>query len=93
MVLFFVLPVMVVDFAKLMINKFQMSMNRELSYFLGRQVKVEQGNFIDQKRYVKDLLKKYNMEHGSPAKVPMPFTHKITADLSREAVDQKQYRE
>ena len=38
------------------------------------------------------LLKKYNMEHGSPAKVPMPFAHKITADLSGEAVDQKQYR-
>ena len=37
-------PVMVADFAKLMIKKFQMSMNRELSYFLGLQVKqVEQG--------------------------------------------------
>src|SRR6187200_187552 len=84
---------MVADFAKLMINKFQMSMNRELSYFLGLQVKqVEQGIFIHQERYVKDLLKKYNMEHGSPSKVPMPFAHKITANLSGEAVDQKLYR-
>ena len=83
-------PVMVADFMKLMINKFQMSMNRELSYFLGLQVKqVEQGIFIHQERYVKDLLKKYNMEHGSPAKVPMPFAHKITTDLSGEAIDQK----
>ena len=34
----------------------------------------------------------YNMEHGYPAKVPMPFAHKITMDLSGEAVDQKLYR-
>ena len=43
--------VMVADFAKLMINKFQMSMNRELSYFLGLQVKqVEQGILIHQEQ-------------------------------------------
>ncbi|KAL4580625.1 hypothetical protein LXL04_016825 [Taraxacum kok-saghyz] len=63
-------------------------MNGELSYFLGLQVKqVEQAIFIHQERYVKDMLNKYNIEHGSPMKVPMPFAYKITADLSGEAVD------
>ena len=35
------------DFAKLMTNKFQMRMNREIDFFLGLQVKqVPQGIFI-----------------------------------------------
>ena len=36
------------------------------------------------------MLNKYNMEHGSLAKVPMAFAHKIFADPSREAVDRKE---
>ena len=84
---------MVEEFSKLMISKFKMSMNRELSFFLGLQVKqVNQGIFIHQERYVKDLLKKYDMEHGSTAKVPIPFAHKLNPDLSGDLVDQKNYR-
>ena len=32
-------PMMVVDFAKLMVSRFQMSINREISFFLELQVK------------------------------------------------------
>ena len=84
---------MVEEFSKLMVSKFKMSLNRELSFFLGLQVKqVDSGIFIHQERYVKDLLKKYDMEHGATAKVPMPFAHKLNPDLSGNTVDQKNYR-
>ena len=84
---------LVEEFSKLMASKFKMSMNRELSFFLGLQVKqVNQGIFIHQERYVKDLLKKYDMEHGATAKVPMPFAHKLNPDPTGDNVDQKKYR-
>ncbi|XP_052622846.1 uncharacterized protein LOC128128084 [Lactuca sativa] len=44
---------MVQDFANLMINHFQMSMNRESSFLLGLQVKqTNQGIFIHQEKYI-----------------------------------------
>ncbi|KAL7598804.1 hypothetical protein Lser_V15G25003 [Lactuca serriola] len=84
---------MVVDFEKLIINRFQMSMNRELSFFLGLQVKQSnRGIFIHQEKYISELLKKYLMDTCASAKVPMGFGDKIFADPSGAAVDEKKYR-
>ncbi|GJV78936.1 putative ribonuclease H-like domain-containing protein [Tanacetum coccineum] len=48
-------------FEKLMKDKFQMSSIRELTFFLGLQVKQkEDGIFISQDKYVAEILKKFN---------------------------------
>jgi hypothetical protein len=50
-------------------NEFQMSMMRELTFFLDIQVKqTKEDIFIHQAKYMKDLMKKFNSdEHGSGA--------------------------
>ncbi|XP_023734792.1 secreted RxLR effector protein 161-like [Lactuca sativa] len=84
---------MVDDFARLMTNKFQMSMNKEINFFLGLQVKqIPQGIFIHQEKYTSELLKKYFMDNFSSAKVPMTFGYKISDDPSGEPVNHKTYR-
>ena len=50
------------DFSKLMQTKFEMSMMGEMKFFLGLQIKqTPQGIYIHQTKYVKELLKKFNM--------------------------------
>ena len=84
---------MVDDFSKIMTSKFQMSMNKEINFFLGLQVKqVHQGIFIHQEKYTSELLKKYSMDNCSSVKVPMAFGYKISANPTGESVDQKTYQ-
>ncbi|KAL8145092.1 hypothetical protein AgCh_003340 [Apium graveolens] len=59
-------------FSKLMQSEYEMSMMGELSYFLGLQVSQRSdGIFISQTKYVKDVLKKFDMVDCSPASTPM----------------------
>ena len=70
-----------------------MSMNRELSFFLGLQVKqTDRGIFIHQSRYALDLLRKYKMDKCSSSKLPMSPTNKPFADPTGEPFDQWTYR-
>jgi hypothetical protein len=47
------------EFSRIMIQKFEMSMMRELKYFLGFQIKqLQEGTFISQTKYIQDILKK-----------------------------------
>ncbi|KAK1601090.1 hypothetical protein QYE76_008369, partial [Lolium multiflorum] len=49
-------------FELLMTRKFEMSMMGELKFFLGFQVRqLAKGTFISKEKYVKDMLKKFNM--------------------------------
>ena len=49
------------EFAKSMHSEFEMSMMGELNFFLGLQIKqFKEGTFINQAKYVRELLKKYN---------------------------------
>ena len=50
-------------FAKEMQNEFEMSMMVELTFFLSLQVKqCNDGIFINQDKYIKDMLKKFGMQ-------------------------------
>ena len=50
---------LVSKFAKQMSSEFEMSMMGKLQYFLGLQIKqMEEGTFIHQAKYTKDLLRK-----------------------------------
>ena len=68
------------EFANLMKNKFEMSMMGELNYFLGLQVKqLNDGIFISQTKYAKDMLTKFNLKPSEKnAKIPMSIGTKMT---------------
>ena len=80
-------------FAKLMQSKYEMSMMGELTYFLGLQVSQRNdGIFICQSKYVRDLLKKYGLEDASTAKTPMATATKLDQDDPGKCVDITSYR-
>ncbi|KAL8096136.1 hypothetical protein AgCh_037185 [Apium graveolens] len=79
-------------FANLMQSRYQMSMMGELSYFLGLQVKQsEEGTFICQSKYTRNLLKKFGMQDCSSASTPMATTTKLDKDTGN-SVDITDYR-
>ena len=70
-----------------------MSMMGELSYFLGLQVSHKSdGIFICQMKYIRDLLKKYQLEESTPTKTPMATATKLDQDKSGKMVDITYYR-
>ena len=80
-------------FAKLMQSKYEMSMMGELTYFLGLQVSQRNdGIFICQSKYLRDLLKKYGLEDASTAKTPMATATKLDQDDPGKTVDITSYR-
>ena len=58
-----------------------MSMMGELNYFLGLQIKQWKDEiFISQTKYLRDLLKKFGMEHCNGADTPMSSIASLDAD-------------
>ena len=58
-----------------------MSMMGELCYFIGLQVKQnEEGTFICQSKYTRNLLKKFGMQDCSSASTPMATATKLDKD-------------
>ncbi|GKE00304.1 retrovirus-related pol polyprotein from transposon TNT 1-94 [Tanacetum coccineum] len=81
------------QFAKLMTQKYEMSMMRVLTYFLGFKIKQsERGILINQEKYVKDLLKKYEI-NGSSVKTLMVPLNNLGPDLNGKSVNKTQYRD
>ena len=65
----------------------------ELTFFLGLQVSQRKdGIFISQTKYIKDLLKKFDLEDCSSAKTPMATTTKLDEDSKGKKVDISVYR-
>nr|GEX44599.1 hypothetical protein [Tanacetum cinerariifolium] len=81
------------EFKKMTHKKFQMSSMRELTFFLGLQVKQkEDGIFISQDKYVKELLSKFGFSDVKTTSTPM-HTHKtLIEDEKGEDVDEHLYR-
>jgi hypothetical protein len=81
------------EFSRIMIQKFEMSMMGELKYFLGFQVKqLEEGTFISQTKYIKDILTKFGMKDAKPINTPMGTNGHLDLDTGGKSVDQKVYR-
>ncbi|GMI98499.1 hypothetical protein HRI_003519200 [Hibiscus trionum] len=81
------------DFSKLMQGEFEMSMMGELSFFLGLQIKqMSDGTFINQAKYVSDMLKKFGLENAKPQATPMSSSIKLDKDEGGKCVDSKLYR-
>ncbi|GKE30842.1 retrovirus-related pol polyprotein from transposon TNT 1-94 [Tanacetum coccineum] len=79
-------------FEKLMHNKFEMSMMRELKFFLGIQIHQSlHGIFINQAKYAQEILIKHGMTSCDSIGTPMATKH-LDADLSETPIDQMKYR-
>jgi hypothetical protein len=80
-------------FSNSMQKEFEMSMIGQLSYFLGLQVNQSfAGIFISQEKYLKEMLKKFQMEDSSPLSTPMVVGCKLSKDDISLDVDQRTYR-
>jgi hypothetical protein len=81
------------EFEKMMIKEFEMSMIGELSYFLGLQIKqLKNGTFISQDKYIKDMLKKFDMEDVKGISTLIETNRSLNSDTSGNIVDQKMYQ-
>jgi hypothetical protein len=81
------------EFIKIMVDRFEMSMMRVLTLFLGFQIKqAKEGTFISQMKYTHDVLKKFGMDKAKPIKTPMGTNGHLDLDLGGTSVDQKVYR-
>jgi hypothetical protein len=75
-------------FQEMMQNELQMCMMGELTFFLGIQVKqTKEGIFIHQAKYMKDLMKKFNMAELKPVSTPMSTTAALDPNENGEVVD------
>jgi hypothetical protein len=65
----------------------------ELKFFLGFQVnQMKEETFICQTKYVKDMLKKFDMADAQPPKTPMALNGHLDLNEEGKSVDQKVYR-
>ncbi|GJS06058.1 retrovirus-related pol polyprotein from transposon TNT 1-94 [Tanacetum coccineum] len=72
-------------------NKFEMSMMRELKFFLGIQIhQSPRSIFINQVKYAQEILKKHGMTSCDSVGTPMA-TKPLDADFSGTPVDQTKY--
>jgi uncharacterized membrane protein YciS (DUF1049 family) len=81
------------EFRKMMANEFEMSMIREVSYFLGLQIKqMKSGTFVSQGKYIKDMIKKFGLQDAKQISTPMGINNQLGVDASGNMVDQKLYQ-
>lgn len=81
------------EFAKLMGSEFKMSMMGELNFFLGLQVKQStKVTCIIQQKYIKELLKRFDMEESKVIDTPIAVATKLDMDDSGSPINQTMYR-
>lgn len=80
-------------FAKDIQKEFEMLMIGQLSFFLCLQVaQLDDGIFISQEKYVKEILKKFGMENSKPVGTSMVIGCHLSKDDESLEVDQTLYR-
>jgi hypothetical protein len=83
----------VARFAEHICKEFEMRMIGELQFFLGLQVKQSnEGTFVHQAKYTKDIVRKFEMEDSNAMATPMSTITALGADEEGEHADQKEYR-
>nr|GEW27115.1 hypothetical protein [Tanacetum cinerariifolium] len=80
-------------FSKLMVKRFEMSMMGEMKFFLGLQVNQFSNEiFINQSKYILDILKRFGMENCDTVPTLMVEQAKLKLDLVGKPVDHTDYR-
>nr|GEZ83814.1 hypothetical protein [Tanacetum cinerariifolium] len=81
------------QFSDLVKSRFEMSMMGEMTFFHGLQVNQSPcGTFINQSKYVLEILTKYGMETAEPVKILMETKDKLDLDQNGTLVDATKYR-
>ncbi|XP_070012897.1 uncharacterized mitochondrial protein AtMg00810-like [Nicotiana sylvestris] len=74
-------------------SEFEMSMMGELNFFLGLQVKESsKGTFICQQKYIRELLKRFDMETSKVIDTPIITATRLDMDETRSPMNQTMYR-
>nr|GEU98232.1 hypothetical protein [Tanacetum cinerariifolium] len=80
-------------FSDLLVKRFEMSMMGEMKFFLGLQVnQFSNGIFMNQSKYILDILKRFRMENCDTVPTPMVEQAKLKFDLVGNPVDHTDYR-
>nr|GEX83655.1 copia protein [Tanacetum cinerariifolium] len=80
-------------FSDHMKSRFKMSMMGEMTFFLGLQVNQSPcGIFINQSKYVLEILNKYGMESCNHTGTPMEIRDKLDLDQNGTPIDATKYR-
>lgn len=76
------------EFAKEMLNEFEMPMIGELSFFIGLQVsQLEDGIFISWSKYVKEMLKKFGFHDCKLVTTALTVGCKLSKDSESPEVE------
>ena len=74
-------------------GEFEMSMMRELKFFLRLQIKQWKDEiFINQTKYAGDILKKFGMDGVKLSKTLVITTTKLNKDENGKSIDEKRFR-
>lgn len=74
-------------------KEFEMSLIREMKFFIGLQIQqMKDGIFITQSKYVKEVLKTFGMEDNKPAGTPMMTGCKLSKEDDSTLVNEKEYQ-
>lgn len=85
--------VFVEEFKQNMMKVFEMTDCGEMAFFLGMEVKQnEKGIFISQKKYAKEILKKFQMENCKAVSTPMFHKLKLCKEDGAENVNETDFR-
>ncbi|KAK1665971.1 hypothetical protein QYE76_054130 [Lolium multiflorum] len=78
------------EFSKLMTDRFEMSMMGEMKFFLGFEIKqLREGTFINQAKYLQDMLKRFKMTELKGVATPMVTKCHLALDPNDDGGSQK----
>ncbi|CAJ2635289.1 unnamed protein product [Trifolium pratense] len=84
----------IATFKELMHSEFEMTDMGKLNYFLGLQFEAtSKGILMHQKKYMKELLLKFNMLECNPAVTPIEVNSKLDLDDNGETVNETLYKQ
>ncbi|KAH9715988.1 hypothetical protein KPL71_021282 [Citrus sinensis] len=84
---------LVKQFKVQMMQAFEMTDLGEMTFFLGLEIqKSQQGIFIGQQKYAKEVPKKFNMEDCKSVCTPLAQNEKFSKDDGAEKIDEALYR-
>jgi hypothetical protein len=73
-------------------NEFEMSLLRELSFFLGLHIhQIHKGTFISQTKYIREMLKRFGIKYFKPVITPMKTSSNLRKYDDSKSTNQRKY--